>query len=85
MTPEDKQFVREQYTGVWRTGHNPPDKQRLIFLLIEAEAMRDKAEFYKDHHQDKSYCVECSALDRDSRHDLEDSDWIEAKRKELVG
>ena len=47
-------------------------------------AMRMKAEFYRDHHNDKTYCHECSSLDRDPCHDLTDADWEAAVDEELA-
>ena len=78
MTPEDKQFVREQAT------HNRPDIQRVLSLLIESEAMREKAEFY--HHPDCTVEQHTFSANREiCKHDRTDSDWIEAKTKELMG
>ena len=85
MTPEDKQFVREQ------ASHNRPDIQRLLTLLIEAEAMRRKAEFYQAHPKGncrvsvQPYTLE-TKFECDERHNWSDADWIaDTKKKELVG
>ncbi len=93
MNPEDIQFVREQDHKI-RHCPNPvdcescPDRGRLLNLLIESEAMREKAE-WKMRHRDCQrtdsgtwYCVGPAV---DSRHDLTDADWIAAKRKEILG
>ena len=85
MTPEDKEFVRDLYK-------NAPLSDRevkLLNLLVETEAMREKAEVELQVAELEKELVDnelpISALHGDPRHNWSDSDWIEAKRKELVG
>ena len=69
MKPEDVEFVRSQ------ASHNRPDIQRLLSLLFESEAMREKAEFWRLRFQRRSPTPE--------RVGWSDADWIDAKKKEL--
>ena len=74
MTPEDREFVREQAT------HNRPDIQRLLTLLIESEGMRMKAEFFLNHFDcEMSPVFDC----QDKRHDWSSVDWIAEVKKEI--
>ena len=89
MTPEDKQFVREMYHHY----NFPPVQQkdidglRILTLLIEAEAMREKAETFLLHRacDDKGCFDGLRFYSPDARHKWSDADWIAVKRKELVG
>ena len=82
MKPEDIEFVRSQKS------HNRSDIQRLLSLLIEAEAMREKAEFELQVVVVGKMLVETdssepiSALHGDPRHDWSDADWIANVKKE---
>ena len=68
MKPEDMEFVRSQMN------HNRPDIQRLLSLLIESEAMREKAEFWRKYPTHK--------LAISDAHQWLDADWQEFVEKE---
>ena len=105
MTPEDKKFVREMADDLfvndlpkrWENLANVVfDGKRLLSLLIEAEGMREKAEFYKTHldfsilthSQMQDPEIDCFIDGKpcsNIRHDFIDADWIEQQRKELLG
>ena len=84
MKPEDIEFVRSQ------TSHNSPDIQRLLSLLIEAEAMREKAEFFKWYSEsNQRYLVLQSFIllpyltkEQQQHYDWSDADWIANQKKE---
>ena len=81
MKPEDMEFVRSQMN------HNRPDIQRLLSLLIESEAMREKAEFEAEHFWDNSsvtdQCFGCGEeMCKDPRAKYSDADWIANQKKE---
>lgn len=89
MTDSDKEFVRDlERSFKYGTSiciHDGPIRC-LIALLIKAEAMRKKAEFHKEHHNDPSYCPVCQQIGVvHPCHDRADADWIEAERKEIEG
>lgn len=85
MTPDDLEFMREQRRKIDACPNidceSCPDRERLLNLLIEAEAMREKAEFWHIHRVSFGHCVICD-LKRSKHHSWPDTDWIEAKRKE---
>lgn len=80
MKPEDIEFVRKiaayDYSALTFIG-------RLFFLLIESEAMREKAEFWVKHQgwRENETCRECGMTNL--RHKWLDADWIAAKKREL--
>ena len=76
---EDEQFVREP------TAHKRRGIRRLISLLIEAEAMREKAEFANWHDPWRKHFFKGRVKRPNPHYGWTDSDWIEAKRKELMG
>ena len=75
MTLENIQFIKEQST------HNRPDIQRLLALLIESEAMREKEKFLGSH-SDIALSNGCNCC---KKHYWTDFDWIAAKKKEILG
>jgi len=48
-------------------------------------AMLSRAEFYKYHHTDRSYCHECqsSVSIEAAKHDLDEDGWIRAEAEKL--
>ena len=95
MKPEDIQFVRERYrialSYVNGIDQHPAvvkgykDELRLLSLLIEAEAMREKAEFERDHpiSATSGWCYGCvKNVCIDERRRWSDADWIAAKKRE---
>ena len=57
-------------------------KLRLLTLLVEVEAEKDKAEFYKIHDEDPEDCEYCGDTSCDgSGHCYNDSDWQKAVRE----
>lgn len=56
-----------------------PDRDRLLTLLIESEAMRDQAEFLGSH-SDIALHDGCACCEK---HKWSNSDWIAAKKKEI--
>jgi len=71
MKPEDMEFVRSQMN------HNRPDIQRLLSLLIESEAMREKAWFFTTS-RNYAYLTK----EEQQHYDWSDAEWIVAKKKE---
>ena len=59
------------------------EARRLILSAVWWAAMEERATFYARHHQDRSYCRECSALERDDRHERSHEDWFLAKLAEI--
>ncbi len=79
LSEEEWRQVRAYYNA------GRPGECELIDLLLHVEAGRQRAEFYKYHHNDKTYCHECFALGRGDDHDRTASDWLEAVTKERIG
>ena len=80
MTPENKKWLKSvsEASDLFYTC-NGAIMKRLLTLLIEAEAMREKAEYW-----DKRFSYRKSQTDK-KRLNWTDADWISDKRKELVG
>ncbi len=77
MKPDDIQFVRETYKRL-----EPDPMQvltwvegvRLLTLLIESEAMREKAEYWR-----RDFWHNMTDINKES---WSDADWFAAKKKE---
>ena len=87
MTEDDIKFVRKialKINPIYETtiGTDSYERKRLLTLLVEVEAEKDKAEFYKIHDEDPEDCEYCGDTSCDgSGHCYNDSDWQKAVRE----
>lgn len=93
MTPEEQVALVRQIQDAVKHGAyggGNADVRALLDMLVEREARGDRAEFYRDHHTDQTYCHECqqaayNPFRYDPRHAWTDDQWRESARMRLLG